>query len=704
MKLFTKSVLFISVLIVFQASLTGLFVSNIIRNNNLDDARTELRREADFINHNFFSWKRHLWKQLIRIRTHVEDTGARTLEGASLSHFLTATSVDAVIVKSGGTAYSIEAISTSPDFRLPPVDNLTVLYDHPYIRLYRIEDQFYMMGTLRLESLDRPSDIFLIKHVNDSFLKNIVFDTGGRVVFHTADAVLAGNFPDGEIVFHAGGSLRESAYREFYAVPRGEAAWNIAVSKCGTYGDRREPEIVYLSTVLSDEPFRKRILDIEKTVLTVSLFTMFITILLSILISRGFSRPVRSLVGAMNRIRGGSYEIRLDLRARDEFGVLVEGFNEMAAQLHQDQVDIERSLKEITFLNEYNEQVFNSIRDSIAVINESMKIEKANPYFTSRFPGEAGPGESSLLDLNSSAFDESVISSIRSVIRGDREFWSQRIRDREDRIYELKVYPLHAGSPGGQARRMCVLLLEDISEKNAYEEKIFQAEKLSSISMLSAGIAHEINNPLSSILTNIQNLIYSEQDGLRLESLKLVEDETLRIAQIVRDLLDFTSREQARESRINPETAAHEVRRLIRHARKPGGERMPPIEVESSGEIPPVAITKGELMQIFINLLQNAVHASGPDDPITLSIGEGGAGRVRFSVRDRGVGIDSGCLKRVFDPFFTTKANREGTGLGLSVVYGIIMKYEGTIQINSIEGEGTDVVFELPAVENRVKV
>lgn len=693
MKLFPKLVLVISCLITFQAFMTGLFVSNIIRNNNLEDSRIELRREAGFIYHNFSSWKRHLWVQLVRVRDFSEDSHPGVLRSDSLTEeltdFLKSSSVDAVIVKTESSSFSIEAISSPEDFILPPSEPLQILYNHPYIRLYSIHDQFYMIGTISLFSGDNPVNIFLIKHLNDSFFKNIVFDTGGRVIFHSSDMILTGNFYDHENLFSTTDVHPENAYSEQYNVKYQDQSYNIASEKCGTFGSLEDEHIVYLSTILSNEPFVRRIYDIERTVFSVSLITMLITAFLSMLISRGISRPVSSLAGAMESIRNGSYSIQLNYRPRDEIGILVRGFNDMADQLQRDQLEIEQSLNEITFLNEYNERVINSIRDAIAVVDESMRIKKNNSFFSSLFPGQE--------ELSGLPFDQNVRREIQSVIRREEDFYGQRIRDISGRVFELKIYPLHRDGRGGTEQDLGVLLLEDISEKSAYEEKIFQAEKLSSISMLSAGIAHEINNPLSAIMTNIQNLIFSEEDPDNLETLSLVEDETRRIAQIIRDLLDFTSQEQSPETAVNPLGVAREVRRLVRHSRKPGGEKISSIEIVCDENISEVIIQKGELMQLFINLLQNAIHASPSDKPISLIIQENSSGRTVFIIRDRGSGIEEQYQKRVFDPFFTTKSNREGTGLGLSVVYGIILKYHGTIGINSTVGQGTDVVFELPS-------
>ena len=466
----------------------------------------------------------------------------------------------------------------------------------------------------------------------------------------------------------------------------------MARTKIGWIDNERGPSDVYITTIVSNEAYRARIRSIETTLMSVSMITLFLTILLSLILTRSITRPVALLAGAMGQIREGEYNIRLKQKTRGELGILLQGFNDMASRLHMDQLKIEKSLEEITFLNEFNEEIIHTIRDALAVINENLEIEKHNYAFHAL-------NRTRSLDLSTfldDSFEAPLLPVVEGVLKGENDSWNQRVRSRRGKIYELSIYPLHRD----RHQRMCLLLFEDISEKNAYEERIMQAEKLSSLSMLSAGIAHEVNNPLSSIMTNIQNLIAEETDHEKKEFMTLIEDETHRIAQIIRDLMNFTDRDQNRIINCSLPDTAEEVRRLVRHSRRPGGGAIPPIEIDTVEPVPPIHINRGELMQIFLNLLQNAVHATPGDETIIIEI-EADGEWVRTKIRDRGCGIPEERLGSVFDPFFTTKENGEGTGLGLSVVYGIIMKYRGHIRIDSKEEEGTVVEFSLPIEKGR---
>ena len=285
----------------------------------------------------------------------------------------------------------------------------------------------------------------------------------------------------------------------------------------------------------------------------------------------------------------------------------------------------------------------------------------------------------------------------RLVLRGQAVRQRQGVRDQALPVLQL----------GGQLHEAsgCVFMAEDISAKTELEEKIFQAEKLSTISMLSAGMAHEINNPLGSILTNVQNLIDDEEtrmprntaadDGgppgvpevdragdaphrphragaaeLRLRRLRAAPGSDVN--EVVLDVIGLVSHSMARENQVR-------------------------IDTRLADGLPPSVVSTDELKQVVINLLRNSVQAIPGEGRILVSTRmEPGGARISLAVADTGTGIPKEIVPRIFDPFFTTKANGEGTGLGLSVVYGIVTKYAGTIDVRTREGGGTRMTLGLP--------
>jgi len=264
------------------------------------------------------------------------------------------------------------------------------------------------------------------------------------------------------------------------------------------------------------------------------------------------------------------------------------------------------------------------------------------------------------------------------------------------------------------------------------QTKLLQSEKLASIGQLSAGIAHEINNPISFVLSNAKSLseyisIYQElidmyRNALQakpedLEASKLAIDEyeseediefvnediktliedtvegSVRVQEIVKGLRDFSHTNFDTKSACNLVECAESTLRIA------NSELKTKCTVRSELEpIPDVLGNRGELNQVIMNILMNAGQAMEEFGEIVVKSGVKD-GVVHLSISDTGSGIDEENLSKLFDPFFTTKAVGEGTGLGLSISYGIITDHGGTIIVDSEVGKGTTFTIQLPVIE-----
>jgi two-component system NtrC family sensor kinase len=230
-------------------------------------------------------------------------------------------------------------------------------------------------------------------------------------------------------------------------------------------------------------------------------------------------------------------------------------------------------------------------------------------------------------------------------------------------------------------------------------------EKLASVGLLAAGIAHELNNPLTGVLT-FSHLVRQElEDGSpEAEDLDLVIQETKRCAAIIRRLLDF-----AREK--TPEKSYADVNRLIEECVQLINQSAQlaeiDVEVDLDKDIPPVWMDADLVKQVIMNMLVNAQHAIGKEGHVFVATRlavdcpgvateNGGAPMVQITIRDDGCGIEAENLDKIFDPFFTTKGVGKGTGLGLSVSHGTIEAHRGTIEVSSEVGEGTEFRICLP--------
>ena len=239
-------------------------------------------------------------------------------------------------------------------------------------------------------------------------------------------------------------------------------------------------------------------------------------------------------------------------------------------------------------------------------------------------------------------------------------------------------------------------LIKDIEQRRLMQKQMAQADKLASIGELSSGIAHEINNPLGIILGYTQLLLRGEDPhSARFSDLKTIEKHVQSCKTIVEDLLNFARTSRSQKERLNIQPIIEDVIGFVRHHSNLENIH---IETHFASNVPPVLMDEKKIKQVLVNLLMNAIHAVTPKGTISIATGINPAnGRVTVEVNDTGHGIAKENLSRVFDPFFTTKPTGEGTGLGLSVSYGIIKGHGGNITVKSESGQGATFMLSLPA-------
>jgi signal transduction histidine kinase len=223
--------------------------------------------------------------------------------------------------------------------------------------------------------------------------------------------------------------------------------------------------------------------------------------------------------------------------------------------------------------------------------------------------------------------------------------------------------------------------------------QLVQMEKLTSLGQLAAGIAHEINNPLTNASLGIQTLklkFAANTGGSEIvEKLDAVERNIDKASVIARELLQFSRQRESEFSLVNMNSIVRGALTLLQYKLKNILVR------QDLAEVPEVPGDAGKLEQVIINVLSNAVEAMPQGGTISIVTSRSRAG-VRVRIEDTGPGIPEGNLTRVFDPFFTTKEPGAGTGLGLSICYGIIKDHHGTIDVSSMKGKGTTVMITIP--------
>jgi nitrogen-specific signal transduction histidine kinase/iron only hydrogenase large subunit-like protein len=250
-----------------------------------------------------------------------------------------------------------------------------------------------------------------------------------------------------------------------------------------------------------------------------------------------------------------------------------------------------------------------------------------------------------------------------------------------------------------QAERVCMELNVPWSEMRDVHRHIINTEKLASMGQMAAGVAHELNNPLSTILlyTHILGKKLKDRDDLD-HDLKLVAEESERCKKIVGNLLDF-----ARQSRVQVQSV--DVRDVVRQAVESAAATQQPTghRVDLVVDVAPglrAELDRDQMTQVLVNLVKNGIEAmEGRDGAVRVSATEvEGGGRIHIAVSDEGAGIPRSARDKIFQPFFTTKSIGKGTGLGLPISYGIVKMHNGTIWFDTETDRGTTFHVELPSV------
>lgn len=251
----------------------------------------------------------------------------------------------------------------------------------------------------------------------------------------------------------------------------------------------------------------------------------------------------------------------------------------------------------------------------------------------------------------------------------------------------------YAAGHGEASRDLTVLLVHDVSERVAMERALREKDRLAALGVLAAGVAHEVNTPITGISSYAQMLLAdTPEDDPRREILQKVERQTFRAARIVNNLLDF-ARNRDEESRpVDLVPVVREALDLLDTRRAKKGVRL---EFELPDEPLVILGSDGEMQQVLTNLCLNSLDAMPEGGTLTVSA-ERRDGRALVTIQDTGTGISPTQLEKIFEPFFSTKLQRGGTGLGLPISHDIIQRHGGDIHVESDLGTGTRFCIELP--------
>ena len=427
----------------------------------------------------------------------------------------------------------------------------------------------------------------------------------------------------------------------------------------------------------------------------------FILLFITLLLSRSLTRPLDTMIQGLNTFYKEKKVFNMAFNSVQELNAVGHAIESMTENLIRTEQDKQSVLKEL-------EAIINSMPSMLIGVdiksNVTLWNNKAAEYFgISRKEAIGRPVSEVTNDFTN------VLPSIQKNI-DSQTFYSHTFEisnnDSSTNYYDVTFYPLQAGM------QSAVIRIDDISERVMMEESLMQRQKMESLGTLAGGIAHDFNNMLSAIygyaeLTKAK--LEPESPCIKLQS-QLIKA-TNRARDLVSQILLFSKQAEHKRKPVDPHLITKEVLKLLR----PLIPATIDIKQDISCSSGTILADPTQLHQIIMNLCTNAYHAmrkEGGTMSVSLSSVKfsdleadlsrsdfSSSNYVKLEVSDTGCGMDQVTLAKIFDPFFTTKATGEGTGLGLSVVHGVVKSYQGHIKIDSELDKGTTVQVFLPTLD-----
>jgi two-component system, NtrC family, sensor kinase len=381
----------------------------------------------------------------------------------------------------------------------------------------------------------------------------------------------------------------------------------------------------------------------------------------------------------------------------------VAGYLAIAIQNGRLYASLEQKVAQYERLKDFNENIVESINVGVLAVDLADRIESWNSQMEVMY---ALPRRHALTRFLSDVFPAEFIKEFARVRQspGIHNLYKFRlpVPTGETRILNVAIAPLLTKNFNVAGR---LIIMDDITERVELENQLSQADKLSSIGLLAAGVAHEVNTPLAVISSYAQMLSKQVQGDERKSAvLEKITRQTFRASEIVNNLLNFSRTSGAEFAEVDVNRVITETLSLLEHQFKTSRIR---VDDELAAQLPPIQGNAGRLQQVFLNLFLNAKDAMPEGGTLKISTSNGDG--VRVVVSDTGSGIAQEHIHRIYDPFFTTKSagqngHKRGTGLGLSVTYGIIQEHAGKIHVESSPAQGTTFYLDFPMLRKTVNV
>jgi two-component system NtrC family sensor kinase len=352
---------------------------------------------------------------------------------------------------------------------------------------------------------------------------------------------------------------------------------------------------------------------------------------------------------------------------------------------------------ELQGLTRYNENILESMDSGILVLDLDGRIVRWNRAMEALYGSARADVLGRTLD---DVFPAAFLDALRgSLVLGRHEetasIYKLNLPAADGRALRVNVSVVPFQFGRGE-RHGTILIMDDVTVRMRLEQQLQHSEKMASVGLLAAGVAHEVNTPLTGISSYTQMLRERiEADDPRAELLEKIEKQTFRAAKIINNLLNFSRAAGSEFEPLDVNRVLLDVVSLVEHQLE--AARIKVVRDMAAG-LPLVRGNENRLQQVFFNLILNARDAMPSGGWLTLAT-RADDDAVVIEVRDTGTGIKPQDIKRIYDPFFTTKGIGRGTGLGLSVSYGILQEHGGAIFVDSAPGQGTTFQVALPPMD-----
>ncbi|MCF8720031.1 PAS domain-containing sensor histidine kinase [Nitrospina gracilis] len=430
-------------------------------------------------------------------------------------------------------------------------------------------------------------------------------------------------------------------------------------------------------------------------------------------------RPIRQLQKTAESIGRGESVQPLQIKTGDEIELLAEEINIMNALLRKTftglEQQVEEKSREVIYLREYTESILMSVPESILTFDASLRIEYANPAFEkiTGLQRQSYIGkhlqevpvkhheEWTFLAMELKNYSTGQPPKLQHTpnegyrakdplapTASHTKEWQPTIK-LGDLYFAYQFFDMKFKQKDG---RRIGLIMKNITEEKKLLEQLTKADKLSGLGTLTAGIAHEMNNPLYSIMGYTEAIVDQATEPKIKTYAQKVLDRSRHMANVILNMSGYArTNEKDSDQTVNINEridAALDIALLDSYSDDIALEK-------HYGNLPKLKARPEELQQVFLNIVRNAVQAMEGKGTLTIKTFREN-GNITISIRDTGPGIPEEHLSRIFDPFFTTKEQGSGTGLGLNIVHRVVEKYGGRIDVKSQTGKGTTFVIRLP--------